>query len=274
MCACSITGGVAAQDANVHWAYASFFGTGRYTLDGRADTTVITVAPRWTWREPQLTASGERRIGIRFRFPISVGAYEFATLNPLDELTIDSFNAVSFVPGAELEIPMTERWRLKGLAFAGYGSEMGGGPDATIFRLGFRSQFTFQFDDIAMNLVNAVERMGYSSSSRSSGINMVTVGLDFSRALEDKRFLDDVLMLHWQVAYTSFPDRLGVDLPSLSVRPDSNFGEWEVGFGFGKRGGRIEAGILKLDRIGLSYRLGAGGDLTGVAIVFRSLFDR
>lgn len=265
----------AAQQEAFHWAYAAYFGTGRYTLDGRTETVVLSVAPGWTGREPGLSAAGERRIGYRMGVPVSIGAAEFSSLDQIDDISLDGLDSVSVVPGVEIEIPMSERWRLKSLAYAGLGTEMRGGVDARIFRLGFRSELGFELGDIGMRLVNGVGRFGYSAGDgHSSALNLIETGLDFSRPLERRQIADTPIALHWHVLYTRYPESLGLDPANVARSPVTIGSEWELGFAFGKQTGELSLWRLKFDRFGLAYRFGADGEFSGVGLVFRSLFDR
>lgn len=219
--------------------------------------------------------SGKRRLGMRLRVPISLGAQEFSSLGQLDELSLDRISAISVVPGIEIEIPMSERWSLKSLAYLGIGSEPGNGINAKIFRFGFRSQLSFQFDETRMDLVNGIGRIGYSADNTTSdAISLFKTGLDFSRPLKDTKIGGDPLTIHWHVQYTNYVDSFGLDLAGASLRPGVISSEWELGTAIGKQAGQIELGRVKLGRIGLAYRFGSDGDFSGIGITFRSLFDR
>jgi len=264
-----------ARDESFHWAYATHFGTGRYTLDGRTETVVLSVSPGWTWREPSLGSDGSRTIGYRFRFPVAVGTTEFESLDAINDLGLDSISALSVVPGVEIEIPVTGRWSLKPLAYLGLGAELGGGEHAGIFRLGLRSRLVFDLGDTDMHLVNAVERIGYSESGGSSdAFNLVLTGLDFSRPLENSRIGGERVVIGWHVMYTSYVDSLGLDIRAASLRPATISGEWELGVSFGKQSSRLRLWRLKFDRVGLAYRFDSEGDFSGIGIVFKALFDR
>lgn len=269
------SGPVCAQDETFHWAYSAWFGTGRYSLDGINETLVIGFPPAWTWRESELSDTGERRIGYRFRAPVSIGTTEFSSFGDISDLSLDSISAVSVVPGVEVEIPMTPRWSLKPIGYLGYGAEMGGGDQAGIFRFGLRSQFGFQFSDTGMLLINAIERMGYSAEGDASdALNLLRTGLDFTRPLKNSRIQNVPVLLHWHVMYTSYIDTLGVDITRTSVRPAGVSSEWELGVGFSKQDERLGFWRVGFDRIALAYRFGEDGDFSGIGIVFQALFDR
>jgi hypothetical protein len=263
-----------AQADGYHWAYASYFGTGRYTLDGHTETVVLSAMPAWTWREPSLDPTGQRTIGYRFRVPISVGATEFDSIDGIGELDLDSINSISVVPGVEIEMPISARFSLKPLAYLGFGAEPGGGDQAEIFRFGVRSRIQFQLDDTAMDIVNGLERIGYSGESASDAINLVQLAFDFSRPLVNSKINGATVAISWHVMYTSYLDSLGLDLRAASLRPSDVDGEWELGVAFGKQSGDLSFWRLKFERVGLAYRFAADGDFSGVGLVFKSLFDR
>jgi hypothetical protein len=271
-CACS---SVRAQDESFHWAYAAHFGTGRYALNGHSETIVLSVAPGWTWREPFLDQAGERRPGFRFLLPVAIGAYEFSSFNQIGKLNLGSINSISAVPGVEIRIPMSERWTLKTLGFVGLGTETGGGTDARIFRLGFRSQLRFMPKKTELLLVNGIGRIGYSADGGlSSQINLLLTGFDFRRPLQNRKIVGVPANIHWHVLHTRYLDSLGLSLAEFSARPVTVSSEWELGFAMSKQVGSFNLWKLKLDRIGLAYRFGADGKFSGVGIVFKSLFDR
>lgn len=262
------------QEATFHWAYASWFGTGRYSL-GASETEIVTITPSWAWRTPSLSSDGERSPGIRFRFPVSVGAHEFASLDGIGEFDLDSISTVSFVPGVEAELPMSERLSLKPIGFIGRGWDIHADRSADIFRLGFRSRFTFESGDTGIALVNGLERIGYSTNDGiSSALNLLYTGLDFSRPLANRKLGGDALAIHWHVMHTYYLDKLGLDVSDLSLRPDSLSSEWELGVAFGKQTVKLKLGRLSFDRVGLAYRFDASGEFSGVGIVLKSLFDR
>jgi hypothetical protein len=266
---------VPAQEEGIHWAYAAYFGTGRYSLDGRLDTTVVSFAPGRTLREPEILESGKRTLGYRIRVPVSLGAQEFGSLAQINQLALDRINAVSIVPGIEIDIPMSERWSLKSLAYLGLGAETGGGVDSKIFRFGFRSQLKFQFDQTEMALVNGIGRIGYSADDGSSdAINLIKTGLDFGRPLTEKKIGGDPVAINWHILYTNYLDSFGLDLSGARLRPSAFSSEWELGVAIGKQAGQISLWRFNMDRIGLAYRFGAHGDFSGIGINFRSLFDR
>lgn len=263
-----------AQDG-IPWAYASYLGAGRYSLDGGVDTTVISLAPGRVFREPGEDESGRRIPGYRLKVPLAIGAHEFAAVNQIANFDRDSINAISVVPGVEIEVAASERHSTKALVYLGYGREFRSNVDAQIFRLGFRSRLRFEFGETRMHLVNSLERIGFSADNGvSDGVNLLSTGLDFTRPLKNRKLGGHALAIHWHLMYTNYLDTAGLDLSRLAVRRDFIGSEWELGSAFSKQLQQIGFWRLKFDRIGLTYRFTADGEFSGIGINFRSLFDR
>jgi hypothetical protein len=275
LCFCSSGTAISQEIDPVHWAFASYFGTGRYVVDDRVDTFILSFTPGWERREASLTEDGERELGIRFRLPVAVGVHDFSPSDFIGDLDLDDVGTVSVVPGVEIEIPVTERFRLKTLSYLGWGSELGSSRSAIIHWLGLRSQLRFELSDTEMFLVNELSRVGYSSNSSVSGsVVPLMAGLDFRRRLKNKQIGGEPLYINWHVAYTNYLDGLNLDLRDRETTAPDIGKEWQLGFAFSKGDQRLRLWRLSWDRVGLSFRLDSGGDFSGVSIVFGSLFDR
>jgi hypothetical protein len=258
----------------VHWAYAAYYGTGRYALSGDSDTYVLGVTPGRTFREPVLHEDGQRTLGIRLRVPVAIGSHHFSTDVAINQIALDDVNTISIVPGVEIEIPMTERWTLKTLTYVGYGSEPGHDNAADVYWVGMRSRYAFEPGKTRISLVNGITRMGYSGDSGESSQAMPLLsGLDFRRQLQ-KKLGDERVFLNWHVSYTRYIEDLGVDLPGLTENSINISSEWELGLAFSKGDSRLSLWRLSWDRLGLAYRFDSSGSFSGVSIYFASLFDR
>src|SRR5262245_7558976 len=119
------TCGIAQQPASpvteeatlINWWYSATFGTGFYKI-GPAVATVIRLP--FSYR---LSAMEGGSVGVNLLAPVTVAAYHL-NLRELNQLDLhDDVAAASILPGAEVEIPVTESWRLKPFAQAGMGSE-------------------------------------------------------------------------------------------------------------------------------------------------------
>ena len=259
----------------IHWAYGAYFGTGGYTLESGERAYLIGARPSWRWRKAELDSNGKRRVGIEFRVPVTIAAYHFELRDPGSTLRLDNVASLSAVPGVEFDIPITERWSLKPLVYAGWGTELDGDASARIYWTGVKSQVAFQPGKLALNLVNGLGAVGYSTDTgQRERIAPLVTGLEFARPLEGTTLRGERVYLHWHVAHTRYLDELEVAPRSASIEPVTIEDEWEVGAAFSTGQTPLRLWRLHWDRVGLAYRFSSSGDLEGVALTFRSLFDR
>jgi hypothetical protein len=264
-----------ARAQSIHWAYAAFYGTGVYSLDGETETTMLRVSGGRILRHAELDETGARTVGIRVRVPFAIGAHEFESPDLLPTLRFDSINSFSIVPGVELDVPIAAHWSLKPLGYVGWGMETGSDVDARIFRLGLRSERVFEPSETSVTLYNSLLRMGYSADDgNSDSANMLEIGLDFGRSLENREIGGTPVRIYWHALYTHYFDELTLDSGDFSLEPAGIDSEWEIGAGFGRQGERLALWKVKFDRVGVVYRFTSDGQFSGVGIVFKSLFDR
>ena len=91
----------------VHWAMGAVFGTGWYRVDNNRNVYILRVPPGQTLRESSINANGERTLGIEIQYPVSFGVHNLDALD--DFLDFDNYATVSFTPGIQVEIPVTEK---------------------------------------------------------------------------------------------------------------------------------------------------------------------
>ena len=263
------------EEEAVHWAYAAYFGTGRYRLSDGQKTFVVGLKPGWEPREASLDEDGKRVIGLRLRMPVTLGTHSFDTNAPLANLELDNVATMSAVPGVEIEIPMRPRWSLKPIAHLGWGSRLDGSASAWIYWVGLKSQLEFEAGKTEWALVNSLTRVGYTPSKGSSGRALpLLTGFEFRRPLERRKLGGDMVFLNWHLAYTRYLDGLGLDFANSTIPAIDIGNEWELGLGFSKGDRRLKLWRLGWDRVGLAYRFDDTGEFRGLSLVFRSLFDR
>ena len=159
----------------INWWYSATFGTGFYKI-GPAVATVIRFP--FSYRiQPMEPGS----IGVNILAPVTVAAYHL-NLHELNEFNLQQdVAAASILPGAEVEIPMTERWRLKPFAQAGMGSEYTE-PKlvAYMYTGGVKSLYRFAGDEFPVSLGNALFLAGYriKDGSERQGIGSFQIGLN------------------------------------------------------------------------------------------------
>jgi hypothetical protein len=159
----------------INWWYSATFGTGFYKI-GPAVATVIRLP--FSYR---LHAMEGGTVGVNLLLPVTVAAYHL-NLHELNQFDLhQDVAAASVLPGAEVEIPMTGRWRLKPFAQGGMGTEFSD-PKlvATMYTGGVKSLYLFPGNDYKLSLGNALFVAGYRirDGSERQGIGVFQIGLN------------------------------------------------------------------------------------------------
>ena len=260
------------NDSPIHWAYASFFGSGRYQFADSPDVRVFRVDVRRRIRQASLE-NDDRVAGITLRLPVTVGRQD-QPFTDIGQLVSTGVDTISFVPGVEFPIPLGEHWTIKPLVNAGYGHAFDTKESAWIYRTGIRSQYTFSGGRFDWSLTNSLAIVGFAGADTPSQQALpLTLGLDARVPLRSRRLGEDPVFLHWHIAHSYYVDEF-----SLLERDGESLleldREWEIGVAFSKGDKRLRLKKLAWDRVGLAFRLDSDGDLAGVRLNFRSLFDR
>lgn len=257
---------------SIHWAYSSYFGTGWYQVSDIRDVYVFRVTPRWEVRETSFD-DGERSVGVEFRFPVTVGLDTFNLEDPTGIIDPNNLASVSFTPGIDVTVPVTRNWSLRPFTAVGWGTILGEADSAWTYWAGIKSKFAFRHGKLDWALLNSVGYVGYSpSDGPSEDFWPIMAGLEFEYPMGEMKLGGDPLFLAWHGTYTAYEEDLDPVLADGSIDPITD--QWEFGLAFGKRDERIRIWKLSFDRLGLAYRFSSSGDLQGITVVFRSIFDR
>jgi hypothetical protein len=138
---------------DLNYVYAASLGFGGYSLAGL--TAGVYTLPL-TYKLPDFPYQGW---ALRLLMPVQAGIYSFrATDTDGRRIAIDQ-QSVSVVPGAEVRIPINERFMLKPFAQIGEAHGFGSGvgnPDAWIYLAGVRALTQWHTEDYTLSLGNAV----------------------------------------------------------------------------------------------------------------------
>lgn len=261
------------SDNFVHWGYASYFGTGWYAVGNDLDVFAIRLAPRWHWGEAGLDDDGEREVGVELRVPVTFSVHKFNIDDLGAILDVDNFATAAVTPGVEVEIPVTNRWSLKPLAYGGWGREFNGSQSAWIYWTGLKSRYRLPGGGIDWSLVNAIEYIGYSpNDGPSNDAFPVMAGLEFQWPLGEAKLGGHQVYLDWHAVYTAYFDNLNFLFRNVSVNKVAD--TWELGLAFSKGERKLKLWHFEWDRVGLAYRVSGSGKFQSVILVFRSVFDR
>jgi hypothetical protein len=257
----------------VHWAYSAYFGTGWYRVSNDRDAYVLRYTPRWDFQESSLNDDGQRTLGVHFRFPVSAGLDVFRFDDPGGTINADNLSTMTITPGVDIEVPISSRWALRPFATVGWGSVLDDSETAWIYWAGLKSRYLFhQAGERSWALLNAFGYVGYSPSNGPSDFFWpLMIGLEFDHPLGSLRFNGDRAFLNWHFTYTSFERDL--EFVVGGVGTDAITDQWELALALGKQQQPLRLWFLSFDRLGLGYRVSTNGDLHGIVLVFRSVFD-
>jgi hypothetical protein len=232
----------------INWWYSATFGTGFYKI-GPGIATVVRLP--FSYRLQSMEGGS---VGVNLLVPVTVAAYHL-NLRELNELNLhEDVAAASLLPGAEVEIPVTERWRLKPFAQAGMGSEF---TDpalvAYMYTGGVKSLYRFPASEYPVSLGNALFVAGYRirDGSEKQGIGAFQVGLNMGTPWSMDLWNGPAYFNTHFIA-TSYYSRLAFANPDpgrLVVRR-----EYQLGFSFRSTRAFSVLG-MGFDTIGLGFRV-------------------
>lgn len=141
---------------DVNYVYAASLGFGGYSLSGLSASVYTLPLSDTVGNFPYEGWS------LRLLFPIQVGFYDFSATIGGRRLAV-SQQSVTAVPGAELQIPVTDGIMVKPFAQAGAGHSFGTGgtnPDAWVFLAGVRSVAQWSAGEYTISLGNGIVYAG------------------------------------------------------------------------------------------------------------------
>ena len=158
----------------INWYYSATFGTGVYQSGDRT-VTVLQLPFSRILRE-----GDEDTWGLSFKFPITVGFYDYEFDDVFAGDLPNAISTVSIMPGLEWEMPLTSRWTIKPYFSAGVGQEVSGHESALIYDFGIKSRFRLGADQgVEIALVNAITAAGYRPrGGPSQPFGRFAIGLD------------------------------------------------------------------------------------------------
>ncbi|HSN72690.1 MAG TPA: hypothetical protein VLT59_14335, partial [Steroidobacteraceae bacterium] len=170
---------LSADETNVvHFAFATQLGSGVYVISGR--TVQI-------YRFPfavQLREPGADRVGVRLTLPVTIGFIGFKPIDVVDTGLPENLDTISFVPGVEFDMPVTERWRILPFAEAGIARDRTSEFDQRVFAVGVRSNLALGGSAADWTLFNELVHVGVDlERDGTDDFNRFRTGLTARRPL-------------------------------------------------------------------------------------------
>ncbi len=259
-------------EPSIHWAYASYFGTGWYRLDDRQSAFVFKTAPRWSIGEAGFDEDGARSIRYTLRVPVTIGLSQLS----FDDIpgAVDPGNVATLAAGISLDadVPVTERFFVRPNIEIGYGGVIGEADRAWTYRASMRGRFSFEPQRFDWALILDGGFVGYDARGPGrDNFSFASVAAEFSHPLNSFRLSGDQALFHWHIKYAAFPDRVRVDNGPDGIGSLRDY--WEAGAAIGRREGPLKLWFLRFDRLGLAYSASADSALRGIRFVFRSQYE-
>ena len=260
----AVTAETTAPEADLlNHAYAVYLGTGIYVSENRL-VFILRIAPRI-----KIRSENDHKFGIRLRFNATFGFYD---LDPKDVLELefpDRLGTFAFVPGVEFPIKMFDNWTLIPFFDVGPATDTEFQDLVVVLGTGFRSRAEWHHKRFTFLLWNELIYAKNFETDSTATEDYSLLRSDFeTRGLVRYRVAKQpwdgglLLGLDW------FFDRLIVNVP-LDKQKDIGT-RYEVGFTTGPSEPWHQLKkMIKVPRVGLSYRFGDGSSSVHFLLSFR-----
>ena len=257
-------------EKQVHWAMAAFFGTGWYQVAENRTMYIFRIPPRQTVRESGWHEDGKRKLGVEIQYPLALGLH---TLDDIpDFIDFENYGTVTFTPGVQVEIPVTEKWYLRPYGHIGAGYEKESGEWAGIWYGGIKSRYRLgESPRLRWSLLNAVYYAGYKPEYENRGqYASVMAGLEFNQPMQRWKLGGEPVWLNWHVTYNYMFDRLNFHVDEDNV--ESIGDQWELGLALGRGSKGVKIWFLTFEHVGLSFKWSSNGRYKAISFNLRSPF--
>lgn len=258
--------------SDFNFAYASFFGTGWYKISDEREAFVIRAAPRWEMSEASLDEQGNRAVGYTFRLPFTVGLARLDFDDIPGIVDPDNFSAASIGLAFDADIPVNDRLSVRPGAEIGYATVIDQSQYAWTYRLEVRARYKFEPEALNWALLGSVGLVGDVPNQGSSGnFGFASIAAEFEHETRWSTREGKPLLFYWHVSYTDYLDELTFGAGTPTLESIGNF--WQLGASLGRESDAIRIWRLTFDRLGLGYNYSTSGDLRGITLFFRSLYE-
>ena len=258
--------------STLHWAYASFFGTGWYKLSDQQSAFIANFSIRWLTGETDWGVSEQPKPRYTVRVPFTVGINRLELNDIPGIFDPENFSTVSVGLSADLDIPITRRFSVRPNAQLSYGMVLGASDEAYTYRADVRGRYWLRNDESHWALHGSLGYVGYDASpGLDDNFAYASLGMEYSHPVGWLSTGDSQSLLHWHLVYMDLVNRIEVRTAEDELTEVTNF--WQVGLAFGKRDSRMKFGFLSFERLGLAYDISPSGELRGIKFVFKSLYE-
>ncbi len=253
----------------VHWAYASYFGTGWYKISDQQSAFIANFALPFTTGETSWFG-GKAVYSIRVPITLGLNRLDFEELPGI--LDPENFASVSAGLRADVDVPVTERFSWRPSVQLSYGTIIGESEYAWTYRGDVRARYTFGSGNLDWALIGGVGLVGYDANrGTNDSFTYAAIGTEFAYPVPWFASGESRSLLYWHLMYTDFLNRMEVQSRFDQFEEVTNY--WQAGVAFGREDRPIKLWFLRFDRLGLAYNISPSGELRGIKFVFRSLYE-
>lgn len=234
----------------VDFGFATQLGSGVYTMSGRT-LQVYRLPFGYDFKHED-----DARVRVRLTLPVTFGFLDFKPIDVVDTGLPETIDALSFVPGITLVVPLLAGWTLEPFGEAGIGRDRTTDLDQRIYSLGLRSYFDFGngatdwqvYDELIY--VDVEQRAIDHSDDFTRFRAGLTARRPFDASRHDRRA--DYLVYGFGDFFLDEADGTLNAEPGRGGDP-----QFELGITFGATE-PIRIWRIPLPRVGLGYRFGSG----------------
>ncbi len=258
--------------STVHWAYASYFGTGSYRMNESQSVFVINTAPLLkegyvAW--PDLDDEHSR---YTVRVPVTAGLASIDFGDVPGFLDPDNFSLAGIGIGADIDIPLSDHWSVRPNAQITRGRVLGTPESAWTYRADIRARYRFDLGRVQTNLIAATGSVGYKPNS-GKGDNFVFTefGAELAIPMGWGSANNDPSLLIPSVKYTQLP--VGMQVTQEAGVVDKTANLIDIGLAFARARRPLRWWIIEVDRVGLAVSASSTSELVGIKLVVESMYE-
>lgn len=260
----------AEPEKQVHWALAAYFGTGWYRVDENRTSYIFRIPPRQYLRESGWHENGKRKLGVEILYPVTLGLHQLDDLP--DFLEFENYGTISFTPGIQVEIPVSDRWYLRPFGHVGAGYERESGEWATMWYGGLKSRYLMtEREKFSWSFLSAAYYAAYKPQFKNRGqYGSVMAGFEFDNTLGNLRWGGKQMWLNWHLTYEYLFDNLNFHVSEDEVVSVDDV--WELGLALGTGNKKMKIWFLEFEHVGLSFKASSNGAYQAITFNLRSPF--
>jgi hypothetical protein len=263
-------GDEANTEVTVNYVYATQLGIGGYEVGG-LDVKIFTVPFSYTFdlerdRDDIASDSG-RPWRLKLSAPVNYGVYDFSATDVDGSPVTAELETLSLIPGAELQIPLGQRWTLKPHVDAGVGRGLAADSQyAYIYTVGVTSLYQQQQDKLTLMFGNGLLFAGnaiFGEGGESYSAIKTGLGVRHPIGLKLRGLAPDLGL--YGIYYYYYPRALVFQRFLQSPLTVNNQFEIALSLGSSKP---LKLGPFINPRVGISYIFGDSLEITRINFGF------